>query len=185
MIYYEFTNAPSWNNECVHSPCEHPGTCWISGHCVIMLSFQGERVSESHPCRSEPRVHKGRFTIGVYRPLTDHRLSKNGFTLKTYLKYCLAWGHFCPLRYQTPTAYQLIGFSGSRSTISWARMNNLEWRWERWYMQAMCSGIVWLWIWTSPRILKRCYIHGRDRISKRRTTDLEVMVKQSANWKLA
>ena len=135
-----------WNRAC--SPSEHPGTGWIGCYSMIMLAFQCKCKAKCNPTQSKPRVHEWSFTN--YKQLEcDKTQEKNTF----YLKYRRAWVHFPPLRYHTPTAYQLIGFSGSLSTISCAKIKSLEWRWERWYMHAICKGMVWSWMETRPRFL--------------------------------
>src|SRR6266545_2544837 len=115
-----------------------------------MLAFKSERVSKGDPGWAKAWIHERCLAAHGGGILVCNIMSKKK---PTDLKYCRACGHFWPPRYHTPTAYQLIGFSGSRSTISWARMKSFEWRCDKWYMHAICNGIVWLWIWTRPRIL--------------------------------
>lgn len=76
--------------------------------------------------------------------------------MQPHLKYVRASAHFFADRYHAPTAYQLIGDSGSLSTSSCARMKSFELRWERWCMHAMWSGIVGACTDTRPRILLCC-----------------------------
>ena len=87
-----------------------------------------------------------------------------------HLKYVRASAHFCCVRYQTPTAYQLMGDSGSRSTSSCARMKSLECRCLRWCMQAICKGIVGACTATSPSILRDAQPNTLSRSIRRRLT---------------
>ena len=79
-------------------------------------------MSESDPGGSEPRIHEGGFS-GIAKGekrLVSSKKEEEGAKerVATNPKYLLASPHLSPVKYQSPTAYQLVASSGSASASS-------------------------------------------------------------------
>lgn len=109
-----------WRRESL--PLEKTRRSRVSDDGLIVFLLESERMSESDPRWSETRVHEGCFSV-TRKGRKSWSARKRGKSKKrkqiaTNPKYLLASPHRSPVKYQSPTAYQLVASSGSASASS-------------------------------------------------------------------